>query len=284
MKIGMVGKYVHLARRYKSLHEALVHGGLANDVQGRARVHRLARDREGRAPRSSSRTSTPSSCRAASATAGPRGRSTPSATRARTRSRSSASASACSSRWSSSRATSPGSRAPTRTEFDATTPYPVIDLHGRAEGGRPRRAARCAWAPTPAQLAGARSPAGSTAGADQRAPPPPLRVQQRLPRAIRRARAWWSRASQALDLVEMVELPSHPHFIGVPVPPRVQEQALRAAPAVRRICESGGRLPRSTEVGRRSQKVALFPWGAGVSPATDRGLFTRTVRKAASPD
>src|SRR5690606_2234618 len=31
--IGVVGKYVHLKDAYKSLHEALVHGGLANDVR-----------------------------------------------------------------------------------------------------------------------------------------------------------------------------------------------------------------------------------------------------------
>ena len=32
VKIGVVGKYVHLKDSYKSLHEALVHGGLNNDV------------------------------------------------------------------------------------------------------------------------------------------------------------------------------------------------------------------------------------------------------------
>ncbi|MBX3130872.1 MAG: CTP synthase [Polyangiaceae bacterium] len=32
VQIGVVGKYVHLKDSYKSLHEALVHGGLANDV------------------------------------------------------------------------------------------------------------------------------------------------------------------------------------------------------------------------------------------------------------
>jgi CTP synthase len=32
VKIGIVGKYVHLKDSYKSLHEALVHGGLANEV------------------------------------------------------------------------------------------------------------------------------------------------------------------------------------------------------------------------------------------------------------
>jgi len=33
VKIGVVGKYVHLRDSYKSLHEALVHGGLENDVK-----------------------------------------------------------------------------------------------------------------------------------------------------------------------------------------------------------------------------------------------------------
>ena len=33
VEIGIVGKYVDLRESYKSLHEALVHGGLANEVQ-----------------------------------------------------------------------------------------------------------------------------------------------------------------------------------------------------------------------------------------------------------
>ncbi len=33
VKIGVVGKYVHLRDSYKSLHESLVHGGLANDCR-----------------------------------------------------------------------------------------------------------------------------------------------------------------------------------------------------------------------------------------------------------
>jgi CTP synthase len=32
VRIGVVGKYVHLKDSYKSLHESLVHGGLANDL------------------------------------------------------------------------------------------------------------------------------------------------------------------------------------------------------------------------------------------------------------
>lgn len=33
VKIGIVGKYVHLQDSYKSLHEALIHGGIANDCR-----------------------------------------------------------------------------------------------------------------------------------------------------------------------------------------------------------------------------------------------------------
>src|SRR5690606_18809666 len=33
VRIGVVGKYVHLRDAYKSLHEALIHGGLANDCR-----------------------------------------------------------------------------------------------------------------------------------------------------------------------------------------------------------------------------------------------------------
>jgi len=33
VKIGVVGKYVHLRDAYKSLHESLVHAGLANDCK-----------------------------------------------------------------------------------------------------------------------------------------------------------------------------------------------------------------------------------------------------------
>lgn len=35
VKIGIVGKYVHLQDSYKSLHEALIHGGIANDCRVR---------------------------------------------------------------------------------------------------------------------------------------------------------------------------------------------------------------------------------------------------------
>ncbi len=96
VEIGFVGKYVHLVESYKSLNEALIHGGIANDcrvdlqhidseeIEKRGAPQLLA-DLDGIlvAP--------------GFGAAAPRARSPPSATRASRRCRSSASASAC--RW-----------------------------------------------------------------------------------------------------------------------------------------------------------------------------------------
>ena len=41
--------------------------------------------------------------------------------------------------------------------------------------------------------------------------------------------------------VEMIEVPDHPWFVGVPVPPRAEVQAVRAAPAVRRLRQGRAR-------------------------------------------
>ncbi len=44
-------------------------------------------------------------------------------------------------------------------------------------------------------------------------------------------------------LVEMIELPEHPYFVGLPVPPRVQVPAAGAAPAVPVVRRSGAARP-----------------------------------------
>ena len=126
--IAVVGKYVNLVDSYKSLNEALVHGGIANDSPREAHFHRLGEDRKRRCGRTSSRTSTGSSSPAGSATAGSRARSRPSSTPGRTRFPTSGSAWAC--RWpsSSSPATSAGMKKANSTEFDPESPYPVIDF------------------------------------------------------------------------------------------------------------------------------------------------------------
>ena len=75
--IAIVGKYTGLKDAYKSLNEALVHGGIANKVKVNLDwiESRDLRERGRRAP--ISRTCTASSCPAASASAAPRARSGP---------------------------------------------------------------------------------------------------------------------------------------------------------------------------------------------------------------
>ena len=97
VRIAMVGKYVDLTDSYKSLNEALMHGGIANECKV-ALDYVDSEKIEQRGPaRRRSPTPTASWCRGASARAAPRARSRRCATRARRRCRSSASASAC--RW-----------------------------------------------------------------------------------------------------------------------------------------------------------------------------------------
>ena len=75
--IAVVGKYTGLKDAYKSLIEALIHGGIANNVQGQARLDRERDLRAARTRRPISRTCTASWCPAASASAAPRARSAP---------------------------------------------------------------------------------------------------------------------------------------------------------------------------------------------------------------
>jgi CTP synthase len=96
VKVAIVGKYTQLEDAYKSIAEALTHGGMANRVKVQVEwVDAELFEREDPAP--ISKASTPSSCRAASASAAPRARSRPPNSPANARSPTSASASAC--RW-----------------------------------------------------------------------------------------------------------------------------------------------------------------------------------------
>ena len=121
VKIGMCGKYTDLSDSYKSLNEALRHAG----IQNHARVDIDYIDAETLTPgkrRASWRSSTPSWCRAASASAASKARSSPRSMRANTASRTWASAWAC--RWprSNMRATWPGWKAPTAPSSTPTAP------------------------------------------------------------------------------------------------------------------------------------------------------------------
>ncbi len=75
VEIGIVGKYVDLRESYKSLHEALVHGGMANERPGGPQLHRLRGGGAGRARGPARATSTASWCPAASASGASKARS-----------------------------------------------------------------------------------------------------------------------------------------------------------------------------------------------------------------
>jgi 3-deoxy-D-manno-octulosonate cytidylyltransferase len=112
VEIAVVGKYIALQDAYKSIYEALAHGGIAN----RARVvyRRVdSEDVERDGAEKHLTASTVSWCRAGSASAGSPARSTRSASPGSRRPRSSASASACSAPRSRPRGTWPGSPRPT---------------------------------------------------------------------------------------------------------------------------------------------------------------------------
>jgi CTP synthase len=82
VRVAIVGKYTQLEDAYKSIAEALTHGGMANRVKVIGGMDRR-RDLRTRGPRArTSRISTPSSCPAASASAGRRARSRPRNSRA----------------------------------------------------------------------------------------------------------------------------------------------------------------------------------------------------------
>ena len=95
--IAIVGKYTGMKDAYKSLIEALSHGGIANKVKVNLDWIEFGGVREARTRRRSSNTSTASWCRAASASAAPKEKSGRRNSRASATCRISASASAC--RW-----------------------------------------------------------------------------------------------------------------------------------------------------------------------------------------
>ena len=155
--IGVVGKYVGLQDAYKSLNEALVHGGIANRVK--VNIHWLDAELFEQPDSDIAAQLEPMHAhpraRRRSASAARRARSPASASRASATCPFSASASAC--RWPASRARaiSPASPRPVSTEFGPTD-EPVVGLITEwMSERRPRRsarpaaiwAARCGWAP-----------------------------------------------------------------------------------------------------------------------------------------
>ena len=233
--IGIVGKYVAPRESYKSLNEALLHGGIANDC----RVEIAATS----TPRRSRRTGADALLGdvrrhpgrpAASARAAPRARSPRSATRAREVPFFGICLGMQLAVIEFARNVLRPRRAPTRPSSIRAHAAPghrpdarAARRHRQGRDDAPRRV------PVRAQGRARAPPRLYGSDRDQRAPPPPLRGQQRLPRARSSGTAWCSRACRpTAGLVEMIELPRPPVLRRLPVPPRVQAPPERAAPAV----------------------------------------------------
>ena len=239
VEIALVGKYVKLHDAYLSVHEALKHAGIHDRLpRQRALGRRREHDARGGA-RGARGASTACSSRAASARAGGRARSSPAASRARTRSRTSASASGMHVAVSEFARHVCGLDGANSTEMDPETPYPVIDLLPEQKevedlGGTMRLGAQAVeLADGHAHPRGVRRRAG-----DLRAPPPPLRGQQRLPAGARRRGLVVSGTFQEGRLVEIVELPDHPWFVASQFHPEFKSRPTRPAPLFREFVDA----------------------------------------------
>ena len=252
VSVAFVGKYVQLVESYKSLNEALMHGGVANDV-GVDINHIDAEEIEQRGAAERSWPA-PTRCwsRPASAPAAPRARSPRSATPASSGCRSSASASGCSWRWSSSPATSAASTRPARRRSTRTPTHAVVDLMPDQRGITDKGATMRLGAYPCTLVEGTRARAAYGSGEIQERHRHRWEVNNNYRDTLERHGLVLSGMSPDGRLVEMVELPEPPVLCRLPVPPRVQVAPARPAPAVRHIHPGRGR-PRDPEQGRRHQ-------------------------------
>ena len=135
------------------------------------------------------------------------------------------------------------------TEFNPDTEYPVIatmaeqvDILAAGDMGHTMRLGLYE-----AALARARSSRNCTARRSSvRAPPPPLRSEQRLPRAARRGSACvFSGISPDRALVEYVELPRevHPFYVGTQAHPELRSRPNHAHPLFRGTRRRRARAP-----------------------------------------
>jgi hypothetical protein len=105
----------------------------------------------------------------------------------------------------------------------------------------------------------------------QRAAPPPLRIQQQLPRAAAARGAGFSALAATNLLVEIIELPSHPWFVGVQFHPEFTSTPRDGHPLFSRLRARRARL-------RAAQLPAPPAHEAEALPAS------RSARPAAVPD
>ena len=234
------GKYVDLTESYKSLNEALYHGGFAH--RARVRIEYFDSEKLDDPGVLAQRRRHPRAARL-------RQRAAPRARSPRCASRASSSVPYFGICFGMQFAVIEYARHVAgleRRELDArsipTTPHPVIDLlpEQRAIETKGATMRLGAW---PCVLApGTQGLPRLRAGADRRAPPPPLRVQPRLPRA--------PRAGGARALRHLARRPArrdrrgradHPWFVGCQFHPEFASTPVPPAPAVRRLRRRGGR-------------------------------------------
>jgi CTP synthase len=272
-RIAVVGKYVHLRDSYKSLHEALVHGGIANDC--RVELDYVDSEQLERP----ARRGLPSARRLRRH---PRARRL---RRARHRGQDLAIRYAREKgipffgiclgmqlavvEFARHVAGIPGPTAPSSTPQSPS----VIDLMPEQRAVRDKGATmRLGAYPCTLPRARPRRP-GLRRDGDLRAPPAPLRGQQRLPRGVLTAKGLvLSGTSPDKKLVEMIELGGAPVLRGLPVSPRAEVAPDGAAPALRAL-RARGRPPRCTE--RRSTEDSAALLEAAVDHALDGAAHPR---------
>ena len=195
VEIAIVGKYVDLKEAYKSLNEALMHGGIANDVKVELRLHRLARGRARRRRRRCCPTVDAVLVPGGFGVRGTEGQDRGGPLRAREQDpvlRDLPRAADGGDRVRAQRAR-PRGRQLARVRREDARPGGLPD--GVAAGVKDKGGTMRLGAYPCTLKAGSLAHRLYKKDHDQRAPPPPLRVQQRLPRGGCRKRGSSSRAS-----------------------------------------------------------------------------------------
>ena len=256
--IGLVGKYVDLVESYKSLNEALIHGGIGNDC--RVNLHHI--DSEEIERRGAAALLAEMDGILVAPGFGSRGIQGKVDAVRYAREESVPFFGICLGMQVAViefARNVVGLRGANSTEFDPAPPYPVVDLmpeqRKRHRQGRDDAARRV---PVRAD-AGVEGRRRLRRDRDQRAPPPPLRGQQRLPGGADRPRH--------VDLGRLPGSPAGrddraapaPVLRGLPVPPRVQVASPGPASAVSGVHRRGLAGPPRRRPASRSADAAAPP-------------------------
>ena len=252
VRIGIIGKYVNLPDAYLSVVEALRHAGFHHGA--RVEIDWIQAER---CPTCSTTTrlagSTGSSSPAASASGGSRARSPRPATPGSTRSRCLGLCLGLQAMVIEFARHLAGLDGANSREFDADHPHPVIDLMDEQDdvvdlGGTMRLGSYVRPLAPGSQVA---EPYGDRGGL--RAPPPPLRGQPPLPGRLEEAGLVCSGISPDGRLVEFIELPGHPFWVGTQAHPEFKSRPDRPHPLFRELVEAAldraeGRDPRLIDI------------------------------------